>query len=230
MRAFILAGGLGTRLRPRFGDLPKPLAPIGGAPFLVRQLRWLAGHGIREAVVCVGHGAGQVRDALGTGAVHGVTLHYSEEPEPLGTAGALKRAQAWVDGPALVVNGDTLPECDPWALERDRWEHGMLGAVALFQVEDARERGRVEVAEDGSIAAFVEKDPGFSGSAWVNGGVYAFAAALWRRLSPGPSSLEREWLPRLAAARLLVGHRCPGQFFDIGTPEEWERAERELKP
>ncbi len=80
-------------------------------------------------------------------------LHYSIESEPLGTGGALRLAAAHVDGPALVVNGDTLPGCDPWALERARWESGALGAVALFRVDDARSRGRVELGADDRIAA-----------------------------------------------------------------------------
>ena len=120
MRALILAGGQGVRLKPRFGDLPKPLAPLGGAPFLSRQLEWLAAHGIREAVLLVGYGADQVRATLGDGSAHGVRLQYSIEDEPLGTGGALMRAAAFVNGPTIVVNGDTLPECDPWAVERDR--------------------------------------------------------------------------------------------------------------
>ena len=102
---------------------------------------------------------------------------------------------------------------------------------------DARSRGRVELAESasigtigtiGTIARFVEKDEGWSGPAWVNGGAYAFAPALWRQLPEGASSLERDVLPRLAARGLLRGCRCEGRFWDIGTPEDWERAEREL--
>ena len=228
MIAFILAGGQGTRLKPRFGDLPKPLAPIGGVPFLARQLDWLAGHGVREAVLCVGYGAGQVQATIGDGRAHGVTLSYSVEDEPLGTGGALARARDRVRGPALVVNGDTLPECDPWAIERDRWERGAIGAVGLFHVDDAQSRGRVEIDAHDGIVAFREKDAGFTGGAWVNGGVYAFDASLWRLLPQGPSSLERDVLPPLAAAGRLAGHRSPGRFFDIGTPEDWERAEREL--
>ncbi len=228
MRAFILAGGQGTRLKARFGDLPKPLAPIGGVPFLARQLDWLAGYGVRDAVLCVGYGADQVEATLGDGLAHGVTLRYSVEDEPLGTGGALARAHGLVLGPTLVVNGDTLPECDPWAIERDRWERGAIGAVGLFHVDDARSRGRVELDDRGAIAAFREKDADDSGGAWVNGGVYAFDAALWRLLPAGPSSLERDVLPRLAAAGRLIGHRSPGRFFDIGTPEDWERADREL--
>jgi NDP-sugar pyrophosphorylase family protein len=227
MRAFVLAGGLGTRLQPRFGDLPKPLAPLGGEPFLARQLEWLGTHRIREAVLLVGHGAERVRATLGEGA-HGVRLEYSEEKEPLGTGGALRLATAWVDGPVLVVNGDTLPECDPWAVERARWERGALGAVALFQVADAAGRGRVELDASGRITAFIEKDAAYRGSAWVNGGLYAFDPALWRRLPPGASSLERDVLPGLAAEGRLHGERCAGTFWDIGTPEDFERAAREL--
>lgn len=225
MKAFVLAGGLGTRLRPRFGDLPKALAPIGGRPFLARPLEWLAGHGIRDVVVCAGVGAARLREALGDGDSCGVRLAWSVEDEPLGTGGALRHAAAQVRGPALVLNGDTLAECDPWALERARWESGALGAVALFEVADARSRGRVEADRSGRVARFVEKDDGFTGPAWVNGGVYAFAPALWRELPPGASSLERDVLPRLAARGTIAALRSPGTFYDIGTPEEWARAE-----
>jgi len=226
VKAFVLAGGLGTRLRPQFGELPKPLAPLGGRPFLERQLEWLATHGVRAAVLCTGHGGAQVRDALGDGARWGVRLEYSEEPEPLGTGGALRLARPLVDGPCWVVNGDTLAEGDPWRLEHDRWLAGALGAVALYEVPDARARGRVDVGADGRIARFVEKDPGWSGPAWVNGGLYAFSSALWRRLPDGASSLERDVLPALAADGRLLGVKLPGTFYDIGTPAEWERAER----
>ena len=227
MKAFVLAGGLGTRLKPRFGELPKPLAPIGGEPFLVRQLAWLASHRITRAVVLAGHGADQLRAELGEQAA-GVTLEWSVETEPLGTGGALKLAERFVDGPALVVNGDTLAEGDPWLLERDRWEHGALGTVALYEVADARSRGRVEATSAGVVARFVEKDDAWTGPAWVNGGAYAFKPSLWREIPDGMSSLERDVLPAIAARGLLHGRRCPGKFWDIGTPEDWERAEREL--
>jgi NDP-sugar pyrophosphorylase family protein len=227
MKAFVLAGGLGTRLQPRFGALPKPLAPIGGRPFVTRQLEWLAAHGVRRAVILAGHGAGPMRETLGAKAA-GVELEWSVEEQPLGTGGALKLAASFVDGPVLVVNGDTLIEGDPWTLERDRWEHGAFGAMALYEVTDARSRGRVETDAQGVVARFVEKDDRWSGPSWVNGGAYAFAPALWRHLPEGASSLERDVLPRLAARGLLRGRRYAGRFWDIGTPEDWERAEREL--
>ncbi len=233
MRAFILAGGLGTRLRARFGDLPKPLAPIGGRPFLALQLEWLERSGIREAVICAGHGAAELRAALGDGRVAGVGRTWAGEPAPLGTGGALRLAAPWVRGPALVANGDTLLACDPWALERARWEAGAVGAVALCRVEDAASRGRVEVDGAGRVTRFVEKDAAHRGPAWVNAGLYAFSPRLWRRMpapetagAPAPLSLERDLLPGLAAESALVGLAVEGEFYDIGTPEEWARAER----
>jgi len=233
MRAFILAGGLGTRLKPRFGELPKPLAPLGGRPFLARQLEWLAAAGVRDAVLCTGYGADAVRAALGDGTALGVALHHSVEEEPLGTGGALQLASGFVAGPCLVANGDTLAPCDPWALERARWESGALGAVALFRVADAAGRGRVELGPGGGIVRFVEKDPAHTGAAWVIGGLYAFAPEMWRRMPRPPAgraaatfSLERDVLPALAAEGRLAALPVEGEFFDIGTPEDWERAER----
>ena len=222
----MLAGGLGTRLRERFADLPKPLVPVAGKPFLARQIEWLAAHGLEDVVLCVGHGADQVRATLGDGAGSGVRLWYSREGEPLGTGGALKLAQDFVEGPALVVNGDTLPELDPRALESARVRAGAVGALALFEVDEVASRGRVECEAGGRITRFVEKDPDHRGSGWVSGGCYSFDPSLWSWLPEGPSSLERDVLPRLAAAGELLGIRVSGTFFDIGTPEGWERAER----
>ena len=226
MKAFVLAGGLGSRLRPKFGELPKPLAPIGGRPVLERQLEWLKAHGVSRIVLCTGYGGAAIRDALGGGERLGVRLEYSDEVEPLGTGGALRLARHAVDGPCWVLNGDTLPEGDPWLLERRRWEVGAIGAVALYEVTDARARGRVECDALGRVRRFVEKDPDAAGPAWVNGGLYAFSSALWRHLPDGVSSLERDVLPGLAGSGLLLGVRMPGTFYDIGTPAEWERAER----
>lgn len=226
----MLAGGMGSRLQSlsaQFGGLPKPLMPVGGRPLLERQLEWLAGHGVRDVVLCVGHGADQVRATLGDGARLGVRLRYSAEEEPLGTAGALRLARGHVDGPALVLNGDTLAPCVPWALERARWESGSLGAVALFRVADASSRGRVERGPGGRIARFLEKDAAHRGPAWVNGGLYAFGPRVWRYIpATGAASLEHDVLPRLAAEGRLMGYEVAGEFWDIGTPEEWQRAER----
>ena len=98
--------------------------------------------------------------------------------------------------------------------------------MALFALDDASASGRVECDEEGKIIAFVEKDSERRGRGWVNGGCYSFDVSLWSWLPEGPSSLERDVLPRLAAAGALVGQKIDGAFFDIGTPAGWERAER----
>ena len=210
MKALILAGGLGTRLRPRFGDLPKPLAPLGGRPFLARQLEWLAAAGVREAVLCVGHGAAAVREALGDGAALGVRVEYSVEAEPLGTGGALLLAEPHVSGPCIVANGDTLALCDPWELERARWENGAIGAVALFRVGDAAGRGRVETGAGGRIERFVEKDPAHRGPAEGEAARGTRAASPSRRRPKHPRVL---WEPRRRPGGRLRGPRR----FDPGS-------------
>ena len=226
MKVFVLAGGLGTRLASSLTGLPKALAPLAGRPFLEHQLAWLKGHGLDEVVLCIGQGGDQVEKSLGDGTRLGVRLHYSREREPLGTGGALANAASWVNGPSLVLNGDTLPELDPWAVERARWEQGCVGAVALYRIADASASGRVESDAEDRITCFVEKDPGHHQPAWVSGGCYAFAPGLWDWLPPGASSLERDTLPRLAAAGELCGLHAEGAFWDIGTPEGWASAER----
>jgi NDP-sugar pyrophosphorylase family protein len=227
VKAIVLAGGLGTRLKPRFGDLPKVLVPVGDRPWIDRQLSGLAASGVRRVVICVGYGAEQVETHVDDGSRFGLEVDWSRESEPLGTGGALALAAAHVEGPTLVVNGDTLADCDPWALVRAAWEHAALAAVALYPVDDARGLGRVEFEPSGRIARFVEKDAAHTGQAWVSGGVYALWPALWRRLPAGrPSSLERDVFPGLAAEGRLWGLRCDGRFFDIGTPESWAAAER----
>jgi mannose-1-phosphate guanylyltransferase len=228
VKALVLAGGAGTRLRPRFPDLPKALAPLGGRPFAERQIAWLVAAGLRDVVMCAGLGADQMRAALGDGTALGARLVWSVESEPMGTGGALALAAAHVDGPVLVLNGDTLVDADPWQLEQARWTSGFDGALALFEVADAASRGRVECDAEGRITRFVEKDSQHTGPAWVSGGLYAFSPQLWSRLPKGSSSLERDVLPAMAAERRLIGVRMVGTFHDIGTPEEWERAEREI--
>jgi NDP-sugar pyrophosphorylase family protein len=225
VKAFVLAGGLGTRLKPQFGDLPKSLAPLGGRPFLERQLLWLGSHGVREAVICAGYGAESLREAVGDDRRFGLKVTWSVEAEPLGTGGALALARAHLSGPALVINGDTLLECDPWRLEQHRWTRGAWGAVALYRVDDAASRGRVELGAGGRVMRFVEKDAHHRGPAWVNGGLYSFSPWIWRRLRDGVSSLERDLLPVLASEGKLEGLELAGAFWDIGTPEEWARAE-----
>lgn len=221
--AAVLAGGLGTRLRPAVGDTPKVLAPVGGRPFLALLLDRLAAGGFRECVLLVGHGADRVRAAFGDR--HGpVRLVYSAEPEPLGTGGAVRYALPHLTGrPLLLLNGDSYCDADLPRLLAFHAVHGRRVTLCVTQVPDAGRFGRVAYDADGTVIRFEEKEasgrPG-----WINAGVYLFSPDVMADIPPGrPVSLEREVLPGLVAAGEVRGF--PGdRFIDIGVPESYRSA------
>lgn len=225
--AAVLAGGLGSRLRPAVADRPKVLAEVRGRPFLSRLLDQLAGAGVRRAVLCTGHLGEQVEAACGP--AHGpIELVYSREPEPLGTGGALRLAAHLFDtDPVLVVNGDSYCEADLRAFfEADRANRasGRRATILLTEVPDAGRYGRVELDPDGEVLAFREKSSG--GPGWINAGLYLLGLDLVRAIpADRPVSLESDILPGWVG-RGLAGLRAPGRFIDIGTPASFEEADR----
>ena len=221
--ALVLVGGLGTRLRPVLSDRPKPLAPVGDRPFVCRILDQLAAAGLREAVLCTGHLGGRVREVLGDR--HGpLDLRYSQEDTPLGTGGALRRAEPLAQGDTvLALNGDSYFGL-PLAAYLD-WHTGLglEASLAIRQVEDGSRYGRVEIDGEGRVTSFREKAAG-PGPGWINAGIYLFAREALRALpADRPVSLEREVLP--AWLHHLRAYRAEGPFLDIGTPESLATAE-----
>jgi len=219
--ALVLAGGLGTRLRPALADTPKVLAPVGDRPFLLRLLTWLQRSGLRRVVLCTGHMAEQVEAAVAAG-IDGLEISCAPEPSPLGTGGALRRAVLGLPDPrVLALNGDSFCGCDLHALAA---QHGPAtpASMVVTRVPDAARYGGVTLSEDGEVLGFVEK--GLAGPGWINAGIYLLERRVLVQLpADGPCSLERELLPG------LVGHglravQAPGPFIDIGTPESWARA------
>jgi D-glycero-alpha-D-manno-heptose 1-phosphate guanylyltransferase len=223
--AVILAGGLGTRLRPVVGDRPKGLALVAGRPFLIRQLEALAGQGVTRVVLAVGFGADAIQAALGD---HhgGVALHYAREDHPLGTGGALRQALAHCTTPqVLALNGDTFLDFSAGTLA-EALTPPAAAALALAEVPDAGRYGAVERNAEGWITRFQEKGAG--GPGWINGGVYALdraALAPWWPVESAAFSFERAVLAPLAAAGRLRGVPARGGFLDIGTPEDYRRAQ-----
>lgn len=227
LSAMVLAGGLGTRLAPVISDRPKPLADVGGRPFLAELLRRLADAGLRHAVLCTGHLGDMVRAHFGP-AFGPLALDYSQETSPLGTAGALRLgAEQAHSGTVLALNGDSLMDLDFAAFHCFHLSHPGEGSLALARLEEATACGRVELDPQGRIAAFREKDPA-PGPAWVNGGIYLLPRAWLMELPLAPASLEREvfpaWIPR------LWGFPTEGPLLDIGTPESYRRAQHILAP
>ena len=228
MRAYVLAGGLGTRLRDRLGALPKVLAPFGERPFLEVQLEWLAEGGVNEVVLALGVRSDPVIDrARVRGADALPVVHWTVDPVPLGTGGAIAYSAREETRTFLVVNGDTLAEIDLVALLEQHRKRRAVATLATYRVSDAKARGTVEMAADGKVTAFREKEKG--GEAWVSGGIYFCEPALLGTIPRGkPSGLETDVFPELVAEGLpLYALRCPGKLFDIGTPAGLDQAMRE---
>lgn len=225
MTAVLLVGGLGKRLRPVVDSKPKPLAQVGFQPFLELLLLQLQNQGFHRLVMCTGHLADQIETHFGDGEAFGLEIMYSREPEPLGTAGALKFAQQHLrEVPRfLVMNGDSFLELEFSELIRFHIEMGGLVSMAVRGVEDARRYGRVQTDSDGRVTGFREKS-GEDGPGLVNAGVYVFQQAVFEHIRAWPSSLETDILPRLLDEGVYALEQG-GMFIDIGTPEDYARAQ-----
>lgn len=221
----VLAGGLGTRIRPVLGSLPKLLAPIGGRPYLSHLFCWLRRFGARRIVLALGHQAQAVLDYLTANPEPGLELVTVVEPRPLGTAGAIRFARHQLHSdPVLVMNGDSYTAADLCSLVAHHRAVGALGTLLCAEVEDAGRYGRVEIDQSGRIRGFAEKDASFQGSATVNAGVYLLSAALIDHIAAGDAaSLEHDVFERLPPGSLaaLAGRFA---FIDTGTPESLARA------
>jgi D-glycero-alpha-D-manno-heptose 1-phosphate guanylyltransferase len=221
MVALILCGGLGTRLRARFPDRPKSLAPVAGRPFLEWQLDWLARGGVTHAHLAAGHRA----DALARWAAAWrgpVRTTVSAEPAALGTGGGLRFAASFLPGDSfLVLNGDSLcPSLDFQQLEKSAadFSEDWKAVLAVAPIEEAGRYGTVEFESNGRITAFREKASRDAG--WINAGVYLVRRALLDEIpAEGASSLETDLFPRLVAAGQLHAVPVAPPLLDMGTPE-----------
>jgi len=222
--AAILAGGLGTRLRPVVMDQPKVLAAIGGYPFLKYLLDQLASWRIQKVVLCTGYLGEQIESRFGQD-YQGLRLIYSREPMPLGTAGALRLALPLIDSDTvLVLNGDSYCKADFDAFWRWHDLRRSVATLLLVNNPDAQRFGRVRIAADGQIISFDEKkadaEPGL-----INAGIYLVNRGLIKSIpESGAVSLEREIFPAWIGMD-FYGCQAAGPFLDIGTPESYASAE-----
>jgi D-glycero-alpha-D-manno-heptose 1-phosphate guanylyltransferase len=220
--AIVLAGGLGTRLRAAVPDLPKPMAPVAGRPFLEWLLeRWIA-QGVTRFVLSVGYRADAIRAHFGV-RYGGAEIDYAVEERPLGTGGGLLLAAARLAGaaPFLVLNGDTLLDVKWRALASFHEKRGADLTLALIGNSGEGRYGGVQMDADGRIGAF-----GVQGAAAANGGVYWIGPRALQGFGAGKAlSLENDLLPALIArGARMYGLRCTGGFIDIGLPEDYARA------
>lgn len=215
----ILVGGQGTRLRPLTSNVPKPVVRLVDRPFIAFMLEWLRGHGIDDVIVSCGFLAEGVRAVLGDGSSLGIRLRFVEEPDPRGTAGALKLAEPMLDERFLMLNGDVLTDIDLTAQVAQHEATGATGTLALVPVEDPSAYGLVVLEEDRSVKAFVEKPSSDRiESNLISAGAYVLERSVLELIEPDRNvSIEREVWPRLVGNG-LYGYVAEGYWLDIGTP------------
>jgi mannose-1-phosphate guanylyltransferase len=225
MQAVILVGGEGTRLRPLTSTVPKPVVPLVDRPFISYMLEWLRGHGIDDVIMSCGFLAAGVRNVLGDGSRYGIKLRFVEEPDPRGTAGALKFAEPMLDERFLMLNGDVLTDIDLSSQIAQHERTGARATLALVPVEDPSAYGLVHLHEDRSVRDFVEKPSADAvDTNLISAGAYVLERSILELVAPDQNvSIEREVWPRLIG-RGLYGFPCESYWLDIGTPERYLQA------
>lgn len=221
--AIILVGGLGTRLSAVVPDVPKPMAPVAGRPFLDRLIERLAARGIGRIVLATGYKAEIIMEYFGF-EQYGVEIDYSIEREPLGTGGAIALALQKVRASEVhVLNGDTFLDYDPDALAAATHAHACAIGIALAEVADVSRYGAVAV-DRGRVSKMSEK--GERGLGWINAGCYFFAAAAIADFPrSGRFSFETDVLPSLVAEGKAAAWQETSGFIDIGVPEDYARVQ-----
>ena len=223
MTVVILAGGLGTRLRPAVSNCAKVLAEVDGRPFIRFILDQLSALGVKAVVLCTGYKGLQLQETLGESQGE-LRIKYSREPSPLGTAGALRHALAHMGAdPVLVLNGDSYCNGDIGEVFDWHCRKGAAASLMLVHQEDTSAYGLVETDLDGCVVAFREKSndeqPG-----WINAGVYILPLEWIESIPTGRVvSLEKETFPAWIS-RGLYGFQSDGELIDIGTPERYAAA------
>jgi D-glycero-alpha-D-manno-heptose 1-phosphate guanylyltransferase len=223
--AIVLAGGFGTRLRAVVPDLPKPMAPVAGRPFLEILLTSLAAKGFQRVVLSLGFLADTVVQHFG-GSYAGMELDYEIETTPLGTGGAIRAALGRCKAPAVcVLNGDTYLDLEAdalWSLWAQRGEP----VIVARHVDDTARYGRLQV-DDGRVRRFAEK--GEAGPGLINAGCYLLPRTILDAFPLGQAfSFETEFLAQAVAQRDISVFVSEGHFIDIGIPEDYARAQTEL--
>ncbi|MGN6599751.1 MAG: sugar phosphate nucleotidyltransferase [Actinomycetes bacterium] len=232
MKAVVMAGGEGTRLRPMTSSMPKPLLPVVNRPIMEHVLRLLRRHGITETVVTVQFLASLIRNYFGDGSDLGMTLHYATEQTPLGTAGSVKNAENILrDEPFLVISGDALTDIDLTALIDFHKAKGGLVTVCLKRVEDPVEFGITIVDDDGVVQRFLEKPTwGQVFSDTVNTGIYVMQPEVLDHVAAGEVvDWSGDVFPALmAAGHDIYGYVAEGYWEDVGTHESYLRAQADV--
>jgi mannose-1-phosphate guanylyltransferase len=235
VKAIVLVGGFGTRLRPLTLTRPKQLLPVLDRPMLEWVVERLAAAGATEVVLSLGYLPLAFQDAYPDGRCAGARLHYAIEPEPLDTAGAIRFAAASagidrLDEAFVVVNGDVITDADLGALLDLHRTRGAEATIALTPVDDPSRYGVVPIDGEGRVTAFIEKPPiDQAPSKWINAGTYVLEPRVLHRIPSGRRvSIERETFPALVAEGRLFAHQDDAYWIDAGTPESYVQVQFDL--
>src|SRR3989339_1132414 len=224
-KAVILCGGEGTRLRPLTYEIPKSMVPVQGKPVLEHLINLFRKHGIFEIILCVGYLKDKIKSHFGDGSKYGVKITYVEENEPLGTAGPIKLCKDLINETFIVSNGDERKNVNiPEMVSKCHRINDALGTIALTTVQDTSTYGVAKL--DGSkILEFVEKpSKGKAPSNLINSGLYVLEPEVIDMIPKGFSMLEKDIFPKLAKKGRLYGYPFSGQWFTVGTIDQYEVA------
>lgn len=226
--AVVLSGGFGTRLRSVVSDVPKPMAPVAGRPFLAYLLDCIERQGYGHVVLATGYMHEKVEEYFGH-RYHNISIDYARETSPLGTGGAILNAlQHCSEEQVTVLNGDTLFLVDHDKLCRLADEKATGLAIAVRSVNDAGRYGSVEVDAESRITAFREKDPAI-GAGLINGGIYRLHRSLFDGWRCGQTfSFEKEIMQSRYREEAFYAFATDAYFIDIGIPDDYARAQTEL--
>ncbi|MTD44129.1 NTP transferase domain-containing protein [Conexibacter sp. W3-3-2] len=226
MQAVILVGGEGTRLRPLTSGIPKPIVTFVDRPFMAYMLQWLRGHGVDDVVMACGFLPDAVQAALGDGSDYGVRLTYLQEPEPRGTAGALKFAQDHLQERFLMLNGDVLTDVDVSAQIAQHERTGATATLGLVPVTDPSAYGLVLTQDDGAVTGFLEKPGpdqlGGIDEYLISAGIYVLERSVLDMIEPDQNvSIETQVWPALVGNGLYASADRSAYWLDIGTPQRY---------
>jgi mannose-1-phosphate guanylyltransferase len=229
-RAFILAGGKGTRLRPITYEIPKPLVPLQGKPILEHVIDLLRLYDVRDIVLSIGYLGEKIKEYFHDEKRLGVKMTFVEEQEELGTGGPLRLAKQLLRDTFVMVNGDNLINIDLYKMYQAHCENRATATIALTTVDDPSSYG-VAVLEGNKIIKFIEKPRKEDApSKLINTGLYILEPSVVDLVPEGGySSIEKDVFPRIAEKGELYGYMFSGQWFDTGTPERYEKALKEWR-
>ena len=227
MKAVILVGGAGTRMRPLTYVMPKCLLPVGGMPLLEWTIKYLNSHGITEFVVCVAYLKRQIMSTVGDGSRLGVSIQYAEADSPMGTAGQLKTAEPYVDDTFLAMNGDIVTSLDVRNLMRFHKENGGMATLALKNFDVKVPYGHITTGKGSVIQKFEEKP---TLHLMANAGIYILEKRVFSSIPSGrPCSLETEVFPALLQrGEKLNSFYEEAYWNDVGTMGDFERVNDEI--